>query len=85
MATLGAPVRVSPLIKFSRYTALVVGLLYGSSRFKTLSAKEKVIQEEEAKLAAIREAEMAEEKKRLGREEMLYLAKEAGVQVPADF
>ncbi|XP_068241910.1 ATP synthase subunit e, mitochondrial [Palaemon carinicauda] len=85
MATLGAAVRVSPLIKFGRWTALITGILYGSSHFKTLSAKEAIIREEEAKQAVIREKQLAEEKAVLNRAELLVLAKEAGVKVPADF
>ncbi|XP_064119561.1 ATP synthase subunit e, mitochondrial-like [Macrobrachium nipponense] len=85
MATLGAAVRVSPLIKFGRWTALVVGLLYGRSHFKTLSAQEVIIREEEAKQAVIREQQLAEEKAKLNRSELLVLAKEAGVTVPPDF
>ncbi|XP_037786583.1 ATP synthase subunit e, mitochondrial-like [Penaeus monodon] len=85
MASLGAPVRVSPLIKFGRWAALLTGVLYGSTHFKTLKAKETIVREEEAKQAAIRNAQLLEEKKKMNREEMITLAGQAGVKVPADF
>merc|ERR1712198_521052 len=85
MATLGAPVRVSPLIKFGRWTALLTGVLYGRSHFKSLQAKEVILREEEAKQAVVRNAQLEEEKKKLNREEMLYLAGQAGVKVKPDF
>ncbi|XP_045127798.1 ATP synthase subunit e, mitochondrial-like [Portunus trituberculatus] len=85
MATLGAPVRVSPLIKFGRWTALVTGILYGRSHFNGLKAKEVVIREEEAKKQAIRDVQLAEEKLKHNRQEMIYLAGEAGVKVPPNF
>lgn len=34
------PVAVSPLIKFARYSALFVGIAYGSRRNKTLEKQE---------------------------------------------
>ncbi|XP_063867578.1 ATP synthase subunit e, mitochondrial-like [Scylla paramamosain] len=85
MATLGAPVRVSPLIKFGRWTALVTGILYGRSHFNSLKAKEAVIREEETKKQAIRDAQLAEEKLKNNKQEMIYLAGEAGVKVPPNF
>lgn len=45
----------------------MVGILYGRSHFKSLSAKEVVIREEETKKAAIRDAQLAEEKIKLNR------------------
>ncbi|KAK7076017.1 Hydrogen ion transmembrane transporter activity protein, partial [Halocaridina rubra] len=70
---------------FGRWSALIVGLLYGRSHYKSLAAKEVIIREEEAKQAVIREAKLAEEKVKLNRSEMLILAKEAGVKVPEGF
>uniref|UniRef100_A0A8C6ZW39 ATP synthase F(0) complex subunit e, mitochondrial n=1 Tax=Nothoprocta perdicaria TaxID=30464 RepID=A0A8C6ZW39_NOTPE len=57
------PVQVSPLIKFTRYSALLVGMIYGKKRYDYL----KPIAEEE------RRAE-AEEKRR--REELERIARE---------
>ncbi|XP_053645267.1 ATP synthase subunit e, mitochondrial [Cherax quadricarinatus] len=85
MATLAPPVRVSPLIKFGRWAALLTGIIYGRSHFKSLSAKEAILREEEAKHAVIRNAQLAEEKNRLNRGEMIYLAEQAGVPVPPNF
>uniref|UniRef100_A0A8D2ITG4 ATP synthase F(0) complex subunit e, mitochondrial n=2 Tax=Varanus komodoensis TaxID=61221 RepID=A0A8D2ITG4_VARKO len=56
------PVEVSPLIKFSRYSALLLGMIYGKKRYDYL----KPIAEEERRIEA-------EEKKK--REEMERIAK----------
>ncbi|CAL4141980.1 unnamed protein product [Meganyctiphanes norvegica] len=85
MAALGAPVRVSPLIKTARWSFLIAGFLYGSKRNATLLVEEAAFREEDAKKQAIIDAARAEEKKAFVREEMLYLAKEANVVVPAGF
>nr|DBA28512.1 TPA: hypothetical protein GDO54_008858 [Pyxicephalus adspersus] len=55
------PVQVSPLIKFARYSALMLGIAYGSSRFaylkpiaeedRRIEAEEKKKQEEAARIA----------------------------------
>ncbi|KAM9329295.1 ATP synthase F(0) complex subunit e, mitochondrial [Gastrophryne carolinensis] len=55
------PVQVSPLIKFARYSALLLGFAYGSSRYaylkpvaeedRRLEAEEKKKQEEAARIA----------------------------------
>ncbi|OCT97515.1 hypothetical protein XELAEV_18009743mg [Xenopus laevis] len=57
------PVQVSPLIKFARYSALLVGIIYGTKRYDYL----KPIAEEERKVEA-------EEK--IKREEAERIAKE---------
>ncbi|KAG7174451.1 ATP synthase subunit e, mitochondrial-like [Homarus americanus] len=85
MAALSAPVRVSPLIKFGRWAALLTGVLYGRSHFKSLSAKEVIIREEEGKQAVVRNVQLAEEKAKFTRGEMIYLAEQAGVKVPPNF
>jgi len=51
------PVAVSPLIKFSRYSALLLGIAYGSRRHKSLEKSEAEL----LKMKEIRKA--AEEKK----------------------
>uniref|UniRef100_A0A8B9VY07 ATP synthase F(0) complex subunit e, mitochondrial n=1 Tax=Anas zonorhyncha TaxID=75864 RepID=A0A8B9VY07_9AVES len=57
------PVQVSPLIKFTRYSALLMGMIYGKKRYDYL----KPIAEEERRVEA-------EEKKK--REELERIAKE---------
>ncbi|XP_065717861.1 ATP synthase subunit e, mitochondrial [Patagioenas fasciata] len=46
------PVQVSPLIKFTRYSALLVGMIYGKKRYdylKPVAAEERRIEAEEKK------------------------------------
>ncbi|XP_052043967.1 ATP synthase subunit e, mitochondrial-like [Apodemus sylvaticus] len=57
------PVRVSPLIKFSRYSALILGIAYGSKRYSYLKPRA----EEQRRIEA-------EEKKRL--DELKRIARE---------
>ncbi|NXA39212.1 ATP5I synthase, partial [Eudromia elegans] len=57
------PVQVSPLIKFTRYSALLMGMIYGKKRYDYL----KPIAEEERRVEA-------EEKRR--REELERIARE---------
>uniref|UniRef100_A0A182K2A3 ATP synthase F(0) complex subunit e, mitochondrial n=1 Tax=Anopheles christyi TaxID=43041 RepID=A0A182K2A3_9DIPT len=64
MADLGAPVRVSPLIRFGRWSFLVVGVAYGAYHQQRLASREVGIREIEAKQKVIRDAKLAEEKKR---------------------
>merc|ERR1712243_287530 len=73
-ATLAAPLRVSPLIKTARWSFLLAGFMYGSSRNATLLVEEAAFREEEAKKQAIIDAQKAEEKKAANRTEMIYLA-----------
>jgi len=84
-AALPAPVRVSPFIKLCRYSALGLGIFWGASRHRSISKKELAYREYESKQKVIRDARNAEEKKRLNKEELLYLARETGTPVPADF
>ncbi|KAF2346537.1 ATP synthase F0 complex subunit E mitochondrial [Trinorchestia longiramus] len=78
-------VRVSPVIKTARWSALLLGVLYGSMHFKSLQKKENAFREEEARLAPIRQKQAEELKKIANREELLYLAKETGTKVPPGF
>ncbi|TMW46282.1 hypothetical protein DOY81_008639 [Sarcophaga bullata] len=59
-----APVRVSPLIKFGRWSLLVTGIAYGAFHQNRLSKKEEKVREIEAQQKVIRDAKLAEEKKR---------------------
>lgn len=58
------PVRVSALIKFGRWSFLALGIVYGAFHQNRLSKREALLREEEAKLKPIRDAQLAEEKKR---------------------
>uniref|UniRef100_T1H7K2 ATP synthase F(0) complex subunit e, mitochondrial n=1 Tax=Megaselia scalaris TaxID=36166 RepID=T1H7K2_MEGSC len=58
------PVRVSPLIKFGRWSLLTVGIAYGAYHNSRLSKKEEKVREIEAQQKVIRDAKLAEEKKR---------------------
>ncbi|KAE8631654.1 hypothetical protein XENTR_v10001264 [Xenopus tropicalis] len=57
------PVQVSPLIKFTRYSALLVGMIYGMKRYDYL----KPIAEEERKVEA-EEKRQREEAERIAKE-----------------
>ncbi|MCL4133762.1 UNVERIFIED_CONTAM: hypothetical protein GTU68_003866 [Idotea baltica] len=78
MASLGAPVRVSPLIKTFRWGGLVAGIIYGTVHFNSLSKKETILREEEAKLAAVRSVQLAAAKEKASKAEMDALAVQAG-------
>ncbi|XP_046805642.1 ATP synthase subunit e, mitochondrial-like [Lucilia cuprina] len=64
------PIAVSPLIKFGRWSMLSLGIIYGVYNQKRLSQKEAKFREAEAKQNAIRDAKLAEERKRLAEAEM---------------
>ncbi|KAI2810706.1 hypothetical protein RDWZM_002385 [Blomia tropicalis] len=82
---LGAPVRVSPFIRFCRWGLLFAGIAYGMKRQRTLEQREtahranlraqKVIWDEEQKKIATQRT----------REQLLQLAKDVNVPIPADF
>merc|ERR1711988_108091 len=79
MVVLAAPKAVSPLIKFTRWTALIAGIGYGSMRFNSLAKQEVVIQAEyDIKRKEIAER-VAREKAAASEAEMKNLAIEAGV------
>ncbi|XP_033324646.2 ATP synthase, subunit E [Megalopta genalis] len=67
------PVRISPFIKFSRWSFLSLGIIYGAYHQKRLSKRENLRREKElaekpmrdAKLAAERKLAMAAEQKML--------------------
>jgi F-type H+-transporting ATPase subunit e len=79
------PAAISPLIRFSRWTALIAGLTYGMYRTGRLEKKEERLHEIEEKKRPALEAAHAREKMIKTREEMLTLAKQVGVEVPASF
>lgn len=67
------PVRVSPVVKLGRWTLLLLGIYYGSSKRKYLIKREGAVREEEEKNKAIRDAKIKEEKDRLDAEEIASL------------
>ncbi|XP_030573499.1 ATP synthase subunit e, mitochondrial [Drosophila novamexicana] len=69
-----APVRVSPLIKLGRWSLLIVGIAYGAAHQRRLSKKEEKVREIEAQQKAVRDAKLAEEKKRSAEAEARALA-----------
>jgi len=71
---LGAPLRVSPLIKFGRWSFLGLGILYGAYHQNRLAKREVGIRAIEEQHKAIRDAKLAEEKKRNAAEEAAALA-----------
>ncbi|XP_022211003.1 ATP synthase subunit e, mitochondrial [Drosophila obscura] len=58
------PVRVSPLIKLGRWSLLLVGVAYGAAHQSRLSKKEEKVRAIEAQQKVVRDAKLAEEKKR---------------------
>ncbi|XP_076650989.1 ATP synthase, subunit E [Halictus rubicundus] len=58
------PVRVSPLIKFSRWSFLLLGVVWGSYHQRRFSKKEAQLREKELAEKPMRDAKLAEERKR---------------------
>ncbi|XP_048003757.1 ATP synthase subunit e, mitochondrial [Leguminivora glycinivorella] len=58
----GPPVRVSPLIRFGRWSLLTVGIAYGAFHQSRLSKREAKLREIEAKEKPIRDAKIKAEK-----------------------
>ncbi len=77
--------KLSLSLQFGRWSALLLGIMWGSHRFSTLKTKEDAWRVEEAERKIIRDAHKAAEKTKLNREELLYLAGQAGVKVPPNF
>ncbi|GBP63670.1 hypothetical protein EVAR_82030_1 [Eumeta japonica] len=75
----GPPVKVSPLIRFGRWSFLTTGILYGAFHQNRLSKKEAKLREIEAKEKAIRDVKLAEEKKRATEGLRAYALKEGNV------
>ncbi|XP_071866427.1 ATP synthase, subunit E [Bombus fervidus] len=67
------PLQVSPLIKFSRWTLLLSGIVYGAYHQRRLSKKENALREQELKEKPMRDAKLAAEKKKLADAEMKML------------
>ncbi|XP_014205287.1 ATP synthase subunit e, mitochondrial [Copidosoma floridanum] len=67
------PVRVSPLIKFTRWSLLGLGILYGAFHHNRFSKIENARREKEEAERPAREARLAAEKKRASEAEIKYL------------
>lgn len=67
------PIRVSPLIKFSRWTFLTLGIIYGAYYQNKFSKIENARREKEERERPAREAKLALEKKRALEEEQKML------------
>nr|ALS04371.1 ATP synthase E chain [Acartia pacifica]ALS04373.1 ATP synthase E chain [Acartia pacifica] len=79
------PVRVSPLIKTCRWSALIAGIYWGSYRYKVHKAAADERRAYEAKMKPIWDAEAAEKKNAANRKELIYLATATGTPIPKDF
>ncbi|TMW44621.1 hypothetical protein DOY81_010298 [Sarcophaga bullata] len=64
------PVPVEPLIKFGRWSMLTFGIFYGLFHQKRLSRKEAKLREAQAEQKAIRDAQLAEERRLIAEAEM---------------
>jgi len=82
---LAEPLRVSPLIKTCRWTALLVGIWWGNKRWHANKATEDEHRAYIAKMQPIWDAEKAEKAAKANRENMIYLAKATGTPIPPDF
>ncbi|KAJ8704085.1 hypothetical protein PYW07_013379 [Mythimna separata] len=58
----GPPVRVSPLIRFGRWSFLATGILYGAFHQNRLSKRETKLREIEAKEKVVRDEKLKKEK-----------------------
>ncbi|XP_044003424.1 ATP synthase subunit e, mitochondrial [Aphidius gifuensis] len=67
------PLRVSPLIKFGRWSFLTAGIAYGLFHQNRLSKKEALWRIDENEKKKIRDVQLAAEKKRAADEEMRNL------------
>lgn len=77
--TWSPPVKVNPLIRLSRWTALVCGIYYGYSKLRMLTEVGKCQREDFMSRQAIIDAEALEMKTLRNEQEMIQLAKDAGI------
>jgi len=82
---LAEPLRVSPLIKTARWSALIAGIWWGGKRYAANKAAEDEHRAYIAKMQPIWDAEKAAAAAKANRENMIYLAKATGTPIPADF
>ncbi|VDK42870.1 unnamed protein product [Anisakis simplex] len=72
---LPSPIHVSPLIRFSRYAALGLGVLWGAYRLRKIREYHADIREWEHEKQMAKQHEDAIKKKWLAKDEMRYLMK----------
>ncbi|XP_060844358.1 ATP synthase subunit e, mitochondrial [Rhopalosiphum padi] len=68
-----APVNVSPLIRFGRWSFLLLGVTYGATRHSYLQKKEDRTKESRHQKIAEREAKIAADKKKFAEAEISNL------------
>lgn len=66
---------VLTFFQFFRWSLLLAGIFYGSTRRSRLAAKEVLIREEERKKKAIRDAELAELRHKASERDIAAIAK----------
>lgn len=74
------PIRVSPLIKFARWSLLLLGIWYGSTRWNYLHRKEEKYRDHLRQMKPVWEAEAAAKKKEADERELAQL-KEQGIDL----
>ncbi|KAH9492948.1 hypothetical protein Btru_023903 [Bulinus truncatus] len=70
---------ISPLIRFSRWSALLAGIVYGTYRYNYLSKREVEIQKHENEIKERHRQKLLKLQQEKSLEEMTALGKEAGV------
>ncbi|CAF0737541.1 unnamed protein product [Didymodactylos carnosus] len=73
------PKNVSPFIRACRWGLLLTGVVYGRSHYKTVKAKEEKVHEKEIDKATHHYIQKLGEKKIMGEQSMIELARAAGV------
>ncbi len=68
-----------------RWGALIAGIWWGGKRYAVLKAQEDELRAYNAKMKPVWDAENAAKAAAANREQLLYLAKETGTPIPADF
>lgn len=77
MAWTEPPVKVAPLIKLSRWSLLISGIVWGANKKYFLHNKREAERTEEARLKPMKDAKIAAEKKAAYEAELRELAKMA--------
>ena len=81
VAKFGPPVRVSPFIRFCRWSLLLAGVFYGMSRHNSLKKKEDANRAYIAKMTPIWTEQRNKKKAELDKIEMDALSKEMGSKI----
>ena len=74
----GQPVKVSPFIRFCRWSFLIAGIAYGNAHWYSLKKKEDARRDYVAKMTPIWTAQRNAKKAELDKIEMAKLSKEVG-------